>query len=96
MASPEVRTIVVDSLRRFLTSSGRGQVKLNSRTHLTLDLDLKSDEGIDFVLELCDAFKHEFPANFNPFVQDGGRRGCRLGDLIDAVAKEVSREGAVT
>jgi hypothetical protein len=71
-------------LREFLQSTGRTGEFADS-TYLTRDLGLKSDEGVDFVLDLCDEFKREFPGDFNPFVHPSGRRGLRVVEMISAV-----------
>jgi hypothetical protein len=84
------REAVVGCFRRFLTSLGRTDVALTSSTHLVRDLGMTSEDGLDFALELCDEFKFEFPETFNPFIQDNGRRGRRLGEMIDAVAIHLS------
>jgi len=95
-SSTDGREAVIDCLRRFLESTGRAAVELSDRIHLMRDLGLSSDEGIDFVLDLCDEFEFDFPADFNPFVHESGRRGRRLGEMVNAVisfvpAKETAK-----
>lgn len=72
-------------LGRFLHSTGRCNVQLSDSIHLTQDLGLKSDEGVDFVLDLCKEFDFNFPESFNPFVHPDGRRGFRIGEMTNAV-----------
>jgi len=83
------RETVLNCLRQFLSSTGRPNVALTESTHLINDLGLTSDEGVDFVLDLCEAFGFDFPQDFNPFVHDDGRRGRRLGEMIRAVVSHV-------
>jgi len=92
----EGREAVVECLRRFLKSTGRPAIELSDRTRLIADLGLSSDEGVDFVLDLCDAFKFDFPTDFNPFVDQTGRRGLQLREMVNAVlsfvpAKETTK-----
>ena len=77
-----------DRLRQFLRSTGRSDVFSDS-THITRDLGLKSDEGVDFVLDLCDEFQLDFPADLNPFVHATGQRGLRVGEMIKTVLSHV-------
>jgi hypothetical protein len=72
-------------LRKFLDSVGINGGKFDDKTNLTKGLGLKSDQGIDFVLELCDEFSLEFPEDFNPFVHDNGARGRTFGELVKSV-----------
>jgi acyl carrier protein len=83
--APDGRAAIINCLRQFLQSTGRGSVVLSDRTHLTRDLGLSSDEGVDFVLDLCDALGVDLPGDFNPFVEESGRRGRRVGQMVKAV-----------
>jgi hypothetical protein len=59
------------------------------------DLGLSSDEGVDFVLDLCEEFKFDFPKDFNPFVHGSGCRGRKLGEMVNAALSFVQiREAA--
>jgi len=84
-AASERRETVLKCLARFLESTGRAKVALDDRVHLMRDLGLNSDEGIDFVCDLCEELKFEFPTDFNPFVHESGRRGRRIGEMVKAV-----------
>jgi hypothetical protein len=86
------RKTVLDSLRNFLESTGRRGVTFDDGTHLLRDLGLSSDEGVDFVLDLCDALEFDFPKDFNPFVRPDGRGGRRVGEMIDAIEVLLTRE----
>lgn len=79
------RNRILDCLGRFLQSTGRHDVRLSDSTHLTQHLGLKSDEGVDFVLDLCNEFDFELPESFNPFVHADGKRGLRVGEMVSAV-----------
>jgi hypothetical protein len=76
---------VLGRLREFLVTTGRESPVIEDRTHLMNTLSLSSDEGIDFVLDLCDEFAVEFPMDFNPFVHESGQRGRRFGEMVHAV-----------
>src|SRR5438046_1449366 len=84
-ASKKVHDRVHELLQEFLNSTGRVGVKIHDQTHLKDDLGLSSDEGVDFALDLCDGFKTEFPLDFNPFIEDSGRRGRKFNELVQAV-----------
>jgi acyl carrier protein len=79
------QTRVEECLRRFLATLGREATQLRDETNLLRDLDFASEDGVDFVLDLCDAFDFDFPADFNPFVHDSGRRGRRFCELVRIV-----------
>lgn len=84
-ASKQTHDRVLELLQKFLASTGRIGVTVNDQTHLKDDLGLSSDEGVDFALDLCDGFKAEFPLDFNPFIEDSGRRGRKFKELVQAV-----------
>ena len=92
-APAEVRQTVLTCLKQFLGSTDRTGRDFNDKTNLITGLGLTSDEGVDFVLELCDAFGFHFPNDFNPFVLDNGKRGRRVGEMISAVASHLSTAG---
>jgi hypothetical protein len=83
--STVVRERVHDLLTNFLATTGGENPIFEYRTHLMNDLGLSSDEGIDFVLDLCDSFAVEFPMDFNPFVHENGRRGRRFREMVRAI-----------
>jgi hypothetical protein len=86
-ANSECGAKVTACLRKFLASTGRAKLTFDGRTDLIRDLGLTSDEGVDFVLDLCDSFEFEFPSDFNPFVHDDGRRGRRLDEMVGVVER---------
>ncbi len=55
---------------------------------------VSSDEGVDFVLGLCEALHVELPEDFNPFVHESGRRGLRVSEMMSRVENFVSQAGA--
>jgi len=85
MASDSTRERVLDCLRRFLKSTGRPSARLLGTMSLTRDLGLKSDEGVDFVLDLCKEFDFSFAGSFNPFVSPDGKRGLKIDEMIKAI-----------
>lgn len=72
-------------VRKFALATGHDVAPLNERTDLARGLGLSSDEGLDLVLDLCDEFEFDFPRKFNPVVDDTGRRGRRLGELVSRI-----------
>lgn len=94
MNDNSARSIVCRSLRAFLDSTGRAGQEFGDNTNLIRDLGLSSDEGVDFVLDLCVALRVELPEDFNPFVHESGRRGLRVSEMIGCVENFVSKGGA--
>ena len=90
MPATSNREKIIGCFRRFLQSTGRSDRGFTDSTHITQQLGLKSDEGVDFVLDLCDEFKFEFPGDFNPFVHSNGRRGFRVGEMVNAVVSHLN------
>lgn len=74
-------------LRRFLDSSGRADERITDRTNLHSGLGFSSDEGLDLVLDLCEEFDFDFPADFNPVVHRDQNRGNNVGELISEVRR---------
>ena len=94
MSDTPVRSIVHRCLQAFLNSTGRAGAEFGDNTNLIQGLGLSSDEGVDFVLDLCEALHVELPEDFNPFVHESGRRGLRVSEMIRRVENFVSRTGA--
>jgi len=94
MKDNSVRSIIPRCLRAFLESTGRAGQGFGNNTNLIRDLGLSSDEGVDFVLDLCEALHVELPEDFNPFVHESGRRGLRVSEMISRVENFVSQAGA--
>lgn len=90
------RETVLTCLRQFLDTTSRGSMNFDDRSHLMRDLGLTSDEGVDFVLDLCDVLGFELPGTFNPFVHESGRRGLRVGEMVTAVMNLVPVSEAIT
>lgn len=81
-------------LGSFLVKSGGQDVEIRPTTDLVRDAGLTSLQGLEFVLDLCDEFNFDFPANFNPFVDDEQRRGQTFQGLVTAVEQHLARQGA--
>jgi len=84
-------------VRKFAASTGGEPNLLDDQTDLAAGLGLSSEDGLDLVLDLCEAFEFDFPPDFNPVVHETGRRGRRLGELIESVEqllreKEAARD----
>ena len=94
MSDTSVPPIVRRCLRTFLDSTGRSAEEFRDNTNLIRGLGLSSDEGIDFVLDLCEALHVELPQDFNPFIDESGRRGLRVSEMVRRVENFVSQTGA--
>jgi acyl carrier protein len=79
---------------KFLRKSGISDIELLATTDLIKEVGLTSLQGLEFVLDLCDEFEHEFPADFNPFVDDERRQGQTFDGLVKAIERQVASEGA--
>lgn len=79
---------------RFLVKSDIQDVELCATMDLIKDAGLTSLQGLEFVLDLCDEFDFNFPAEFNPFVDDERRRGQTFHGLVKAVERHLAGEGA--
>lgn len=84
-SNESIRERVERCVQKFASSSGHDAAKLDDQTDLARGLGLSSDEGLDLVLDLCDEFHFDFPRDFNPVVHDTGKRGRRLGELVNKV-----------
>lgn len=80
-------------LGNFLLKSETPDLEIGPTTDLIKDVGLTSLQGIEFVLDLCDEFQFEFPADFNPFVNDERRRGQTLHGLVKAIERHLASEG---
>ena len=94
MSGTSIQSTIRRCLRNFLDSTGRTAVKFGDNTNLIRDLGLSSDEGVDFVLDLCETLQVELPEDFNPFIHETGRRGLRVFEMIRRVESFASGTGA--
>ena len=94
MSSPNVRIVVTSCLIEFLDSTNRPTGGFDENTNLIKGLGLKSDEGLDFVLDLCQKLNVDFPHDYNPFVHGSGRRGAKVGEMIRQVEILYAQMGA--
>lgn len=88
---------VEDRVRRrllsFLAKSDIHDVEVHLGTDLIRDTSLSSLQGLEFVLDLCDEFEFDFPADFNPMIDDEQRRGQTFGGLVNAINRYLGGEG---
>ena len=87
---------VFQCLKDFLHARKREQVRFSEKTHLFFDLGLKSEDGVYFVLDLCEALEFEFPLDFNPFTDKTERRIVRVGEMANRIEQVMSETGALT
>jgi acyl carrier protein len=81
-------------LGSFLLKSDIRDVEICATTDLIKDAGFTSLQGLEFVLDLCDEFDFDFPADFNPFVDDERRRGQTFDGLVKAIERHLASEGA--
>jgi hypothetical protein len=81
-------------LEIFAVKSGIGGLRIRPRTDFIKETGFTSLQGLEFVLELCDEFQFDFPADFNPFVDDERRRGQTFDGLVKAIELHLASEGA--
>lgn len=81
-------------LGNFAKKSERPNVEFHGNTDLINEAGFTSREGLEFVLDLCDEFEFNFPADFNPFVDDAQRRGQTFDGLVKAIERHLACEGA--
>ncbi len=79
-------------IRSFLNSLGRECGAINSSTNLCRGLGITSDEGVDLVLDLCEAFNLYLPEDFNAVVHDDGCRGRSMSELVSRIGTFVSEK----
>jgi acyl carrier protein len=89
-----VKERVLRQLGTFLLKSGIRDLEIRATTDLIKDAGLTSLQGLEFVLDLCDEFHFDFPADFNPFVDDERRRGQTFDGLVKSIELHLGREGA--
>lgn len=80
-------------LEKFVSKSGGSEIKIVPQTDLIKDVGLTSLQGVEFVLDLCDEFEYEFPADFNPFIDDERQRGQTFGGLVKHIAEHLIGAG---
>lgn len=84
---------VREKLLSYLAHTDNPKVEFSSTTNLLDGIGLTSREGMEFVLDLCDEFEFEFPANFNPFVDDQLHQGQTFDGMVKAVLQHLSSNG---
>lgn len=81
-------------LGNFLRKSEIRDIELLATTDLIKEVGFTSLQGLEFVLDLCDEFEVDFPADFNPFVDDERRGGQTFDGLVKAIELHLASEGA--
>ena len=79
-------------LSKFIEGSGVEAPALAPDTDLLKGLGLSSDQGVEFVLDLCEEFDFDFPKDFNPLVHASGKRGREFRELISDIDTMMSSE----
>lgn len=81
MASREqLRAMVVASLRELANNT---EAEITDQTSPKDDLELDSEEGVEFACEISKRMGKHFPDDLNPFVDDDARRGRTVGEIVD-------------
>lgn len=80
-------------LRSFLSKCDIRDVEIRATTDLIKEAGLSSLQGLEFVLELCEEFDFDFPADFNPFVDDERCRGQTFDGLVRTVERHLASGG---
>jgi acyl carrier protein len=92
--SKTVEERVRRQLGGFLRKSDIRDVRIHATTDLIKEAGFTSLQGLEFVLDLCDEFDFDFPADFNPFVNDDRRAGQTFDGLVKAIERYLASEGA--
>lgn len=94
MPNPTVEERVRRRLENFLSKTELQKIEFRANTDLINEVGFTSLQGLEFVLDLCDEFDFDFPADFNPFVDDQRRRGQTVHGLVRAVEVHLATKGA--
>jgi|SRR5262249_3237003 len=85
---------VRQQLQNFLVKSDIRDIVIRADTDLLKDAGLTGLQGLEFVLDLCDEFDFDFPAGFNPLVDDERRRGQTFDGLVKSIERHLASKGA--
>ncbi len=96
MPTQSVHDHTTTVIRSYLASLGRECGPVSTKTNLNRDLGITSDEGVDLVLDLCEEFSVDLPADFNAVVHDDGRRGRSMSELVNYIETFVAATEQVT
>ena len=77
----DIREAVFRAIRQIMET----EVELNEATKPIDDLDLDSEDGLDFADILSDLLQITIPANVNPFKNDAAQKARTIGEIIDLV-----------
>ena len=81
LSREQVKSRVVEDLHKLLSET----VPIDDATDPITGLGLDSDDGLDFACDISEELGFHFPDDKNPFVDDTGRRGRRLGEIVDLI-----------
>ncbi|QDT66482.1 acyl carrier protein [Calycomorphotria hydatis] len=85
-----------ETLSRILCAEDGGfQLKRSSISNdskLKEDLGIESDQGIDLVLQMGEAFGVRFPDDFNPVIHESGERSRTFGELVEYTESFLAKE----
>lgn len=82
---PTVRPHAVECLRRLLPDN---VPVIDDTLDPIKDLGLESLDGINFIVLLGTALHHEFPPEFNPFFDSGGRSRS-IGQIVEGICRKL-------
>lgn len=95
MSESAVAIRIIKVIARYLDSIGGKHPGLpNASTKLHTDCGLKSDDGVNLVLDLCEEFQIDLPPDFNATVHDNGLRERTFGELTTIIEGVVSTKGS--
>lgn len=83
MTRKEVVDAVIESLRRFIGDEDR---EISEHTRPIRDLDLESQDGIAWVLDLED-LGFRIPPDLNPLVDDERHRARSVREIVELAMK---------
>lgn len=79
---------VVDVLRDPVQD--RNAEPIDQQTDPSRGLDFESDDGLDFAWKISERLGFPFLDDQNPLIDDGGRRPCRVGEIVNRIASAMA------
>lgn len=84
MTVSEIKRRLTELLQRVNPGLNQSDFEKSS-VNIVKDLGFKSDEGLNFALEIEDEFQVSLPDGMNPFVNDAGNKGRTVSELSDII-----------